>query len=278
MTHNQLKNAVIRLGFETGLDDDGALAPALSRAMYTVYLDRPVRRTVRISVPKSNATLIISEFTHTPGEDERFILSGCAYSFRVSGKGRYTLRKGAVEFTEEFDSDMTEIKGMNSPKDEITFSGEYAYAVYSLASHSALNGPDKSDIPIYGESHKIDLVSRYGDFLAPDSEPRDSRGAPIEGSAIKDGVLSLPYDFSGELTLTYRRCPVVPSGDDKDEKIDIPSETEELLPLLVASYLWLDDDPEKAQYYLSLYKDGISTLRRFSPMHMDHAYVTNGWA
>ena len=70
----------------------------------------------------------------------------------------------------------------------------------------------------------------------------------------------------------------MPGGLDGDERIDVPEELAELLPLAVASFVWLDDDPEKAQYYMSLYKDGIGTLRRFHPRELGSSYVTNGWA
>ena len=58
----------------------------------------------------------------------------------------------------------------------------------------------------------------------------------------------------------------------------MPEETRELLPLLVASYLWLDDDPEKAEYYRALYADGINILRRNVFRRLDNVYKTNGWA
>ena len=95
---------------------------------------------------------------------------------------------------------------------------------------------------------------------------------------MRDGRLILPDGYSGEIRINYHRAPIKTSGTDPDERIDIPPECEELLPLLVASYVWLEDSPDIAQYYRSLYREGINTLRRNLTRVGAGEYSTNGWA
>ena len=61
--------------------------------------------------------------------------------------------------------------------------------------------------------------------------------------------------------------------------LDIPSELEHLVALVTASYVWLDDDPEKAQYYMSLYREGMSALKIYTRRAVDTAFTdATGWA
>ncbi len=278
MTLNQLRNSVIDLGFEVALDKEEMLIPALSRALYTIYLDRPRLKTVRLGFPEICGRLIAPVIAHKGGERIECEIEGEAYSFRVSGRGRYTVSYGAITEEGEFESDMAQIKGRVAPPAKITFLGDYSYTVFSLATYLTVGGPESKDIPMWGEERNITLSERYADFLSPHTLPIGSDGKTVRGAKITDGVLYLPSDFLGEATLTYKRAPYVPTGDDMDEVIDLPRDSEELLPLLVASYLWLDDDAAKAEYYMALYRSGISTVRATSSLELGREYTTNGWA
>ena len=277
MTQDQLKSAVLALGFERDFGEDGALLPAISRALYTIFTDRPVTRTVCIAFLDAGKRVIADEVLYTPGESLSFPIDGRAFAFRVSGKGSYTVDDKISSTTEDFDTDMGVIKGHVTPPATITFSGDYAYSVRRLISVKHLTGPDADDIPSPGKWQTVDLSERYGDFLAPESEPETADGRTA-GCYVKSGVLYVPSDFVGELYLTYRRKPTPVFSLSPGAEIDIPAETEELLPLLVAAYLWLDDAPDKAQYYMALYREGISGIKRFSARAGGTGYVTDGWA
>lgn len=254
------------------------LLPAISRALHTIYLDRPRLKAARLSLPIYHGRMIAPMISHAGGEVISEALDGIAYSFRVSGRGRYTITSGALREEVDFDTDMAEIKGIITRPGKITFSGDYSYTVYSLAVFSAINSPKKEDIPIYGEERSIDLNKRLPDFLGPYALPTDSAGRSIHGARITDGVLYMPWGYFGEAILLYKRAPRVPSGEDKEELIDLPRDIEELIPLLVASYLWLDDDEGKAHYYMSLYKSGIIEARAAGSLELGRGYTTNGWA
>lgn len=278
MTLNELKTSALSLGFEDGFDDDEIFSSATERALYTLYIDRPRTRAVGLTVLSNGGRLVHPAFIHTGGGVEEFSVSGRAYSFRVSGTGSYVIREGGAIREESFDSRSGVVRGFINGDATVSFTGEYDYAVFSFATYNHRFSPSVTDIPLWLEAREINLSSHFPDFMAPESLPKDKSGKSIEGAAIKDGTLYLPFGYTGDITLEYRRKPAIPTFDDPDEVIDISEECVTMLPLLVASYVWLDDDREKSEYYLSLYKDILSTLMRRNSRVVESEYMTNGWA
>lgn len=278
MTPNQLKNIVLQLGFETTLESEDSFFSALARALYTVFIDRPQISFAELMIPKRTGTLISAGFVHEPTSPEEFSLVGAAVSFRVSGIGSYIITTGDKSYERTFDSELCICRERLNGPSTVRFIGEYSYTVSALAVFPSLTSPNLKDIPIFNEVFEIDLKSKIANFLAPYEAPKNEKGGSIPGAEINSGILTLPDSFSGYLRLSYLRTPKIPTHEDGDREIDMPEETRELLPLLVASYLWLDDDPEKAEYYRALYADGINTLRRNVFRRLDNVYKTNGWA
>lgn len=278
MTQDQLKSAVLALGFERDFYEEGLFMPSLTRALHTIYTDRPVTKTVSIAFYDPGAREICEGFVHTPGEAESFKIDGRAYAFRISGRGSYTLGEGDEAQTEDFDTDMALVRGHVAAPTTITFFGDYAYSVRALTSFEHLTGPEIEDIPQPGKWRTVDLGTRYSDYLATESAPRFADGGVPRGVEIVSGILRVPSELVGEVYITYRRKPTIPTLGEDDEIIDVPAEVEELLPLLVAAYLWLDDAPERAQYYMALYREGIAGINRFSARKLSAEYATNGWA
>ncbi|GEM_PF-4176617 len=77
---------------------------------------------------------------------------------------------------------------------------------------------------------------------------------------VTENELYLSHVPAGDLEVRYVYRPNEPSGNDEQERIDMPKNRLHLLPLLVASYVFLEDDPERSQYYMTLYRDAM--LRR----------------
>ena len=148
----------------------------------------------------------------------------------------------------------------------------------NLSSFDTLFGDEKSDIPIYGRERVIDINELYGDFMSFTELPRSGSGEIISGAALADGRVILPSDFFGEVSITYRRAPKTVSTYDENMPIDISTELEGLLPLLCASFMWLDDDADKAQYYMALYRDMLTSQMTSGIGSGSARYVTNGWA
>ncbi len=91
-----------------------------------------------------------------------------------------------------------------------------------------------------------------------------------EGHVIgmtSDYVLSGAHDlylsraFEGEVRLCCRMTPIIPDEDwEPDTVLSLDEELCQLLPLLTAHYLLMDDDAEKADRYLSLYREQYARL------------------
>jgi hypothetical protein len=62
-----------------------------------------------------------------------------------------------------------------------------------------------------------------------------------------------------------------------DTVIDLDEELCTLLPLLVSAYVWLDDEPEKAAQYYSLYSERTKEIVYNTKNIKPATYITNGW-
>ena len=123
------------------------------------------------------------------------------------------------------------------------------------------------------------LAEEFVDFLCATCEAVDRVGRKIPGSSISSGVLTVPYEYKGEIIVKYRKRAPRVSINTPDAEFDIPAELEPLVPLLTASYIWLDDDPDKAQYYMSLYRDGMSGVKLYTRRGVDTRIAdVTGWA
>lgn len=94
---------------------------------------------------------------------------------------------------------------------------------------------------------------------------------------IRDKSLFFLRDL-GNIEVYYVRRAQELTRDNAEENIDVHPAAESLLPLLVASYLWLDDNGELATHYLKLYHTEAEELRRLLYRHGSVEILsTNGW-
>lgn len=136
-----------------------------------------------------------------------------------------------------------------------------------------ISGADSSS-PFY----EIDFAAIYPNFLSFVNQIKGMRGEIMTNIVASDGILYIPRDFDGTVIVSYQRLPEPMLVTDGDIQIDMPRELEHALPFLVASFLWLDDDEAKAQYYLAIYRDLMNTVRRYGNRSIDTTYYGNGWA
>ena len=120
-----------------------------------------------------------------------------------------------------------------------------------------------------------DLV---GDFLCFSSLPTDGAGRVRQDVRLEDGRIFVRGGATGTARVRYRRLPAAIDGNDPGQKIDLPRECLPLVPLLAASYIWLDDDPDKAADYLNAYREALLAVRRNETSLVDAAYENvTGW-
>ena len=275
MTLNELKDEVLSLGFETRIESLSFFYCAAKRAMERIFADRAVLSAAKIYVVKPKVLTRVKKIRNERGEEQSFALPGRSFSFTACGKGSYLVKDGNLQNGGSFCSSSVRVFGRLVNGGSITFlSGEYT--VFDLVSYA--DSYEDGAIPDFGGERRIPLKDKLTDFASFVFAPKNGEGVSIPGGRFSSGDLILPFDYDGEVILEYRRSPSKPSPDDPDSSLDVPEECISLLPLLTAAYLWLDDDPDKAQYYMLLYKEGMSELRRYSPRSVDTIYRSNGWA
>lgn len=316
MTVSELYQSVAQLGFEDSLESDARFLLAANRALLQVNSLRPAQASYTLThrPPENIFHDGFLEYEITP-PDNIICLAGCAkaYYFEVMGEGRViikTERKKANGKTETVILDNGEIpfnartftpmKGFIRKDGKylddnyigcitFEFEGDYTFIIRNIALYGSVTSPDANRIMPYTEEATYDLAELIPDILSVSMPPyyRDIGGnyRVIADYEIIDGhVLRIPYAAKGTYLIRYDRrvrpigYPATGGINTSTERVDIADDLAVLLPDLIAAYIWLDDEPEKAQYYLSLYQLNAAMLEKRTKNYDDAPFVSvNGW-
>lgn len=289
MTVGELQAEVAYLGFETRLNDEAirrGFVPALNRGI--AELDALLPKTARVVFyhrPPADLLPSFSPVRKSPGETVSVTLPDgtLAFSARVSGSGVLTLRDGRGDTRFPF----------ATGRRTATFCGRVEGSGTLLLS----DGEDACDCDLLavraldsGAADGLFDESGYLSYRVRDAHPDffsfappfvEFRGAPYAGEYKTAGdALLLPANApAGEYTAVIRLQPAtVSDGDGADAEIPLDPALTALLPELVASFLWLDDAPEKARFYYEVYLRKYAalraSLRRFDGGNLVRG---NGW-
>lgn len=298
-----LYSQVALLGFETALEYNSAFYFAANRAIYQVNLLRPHIAETEI-FRYTPANLLGTDFaTYTRDEDLTFEAEGArAYYFEAAGSGTLYLEKydgeswkligertlasvdfvpyrGFIKADGEFTDGTVRLRFAAHPD------GDFIYFVRNAAMYARLTGPTEAEIPECAPWHTYDISAMCADFLTLEMPPirrddltRLAGGYQIDGNAR----ILLPHEAQGSFKILYRRKPAVIANDGAPEEdmteIDLDEELCTLLPLLIAAYIWADDEPEKANSYMVLYRERAAEIERRAkvqaPSRMIHK---SGW-
>ena len=267
MTFAQLEAATARLGFTPSLDDGGELLrDAATRAIGEVALARP--RIARVFLWHYPDIPIYSESSTASKDGEHRITLGGGGSFyaRIVGKGTLRIERSNAVTEYAFQAKEGERpatvsgsvpKGTGEvvfrfiPKDSLRL---LFFAVYDAAYTAAPQDP--------AGSKEYHLPSYFPDFGALVG-PIGAEGGEIlrEGDGgdytLKDqSTLLIHRKTPCRIELSYRRTLSLPASGD----LPLTDEEAALLPLFCAAYVFLDDDPEKAAFYLARYREGLLRL------------------
>ncbi len=278
MTYNELRSEVCALGFEPDIESEERLLFATNRAMNIIFTERPLYKTLSLSKPQMLPVFKTDSIEHKGSETLSLDVCGKSYSFITSGTGGYTVQDSYGTEAHEFSANEKVHKGFLHGNAKIEFFGEYFYTVYSFAVFDELYGESENDIPLLDGFYEYDVKQHAPDFLSYISSPEDELGNSIPGAEVSAGTMSIPTDYFGRIFLKYKAAPK-PIGKNGDESLVLPDGCEHLLPLLVSAYVWLDDDTDKAEYYMMLYRDGMAAVRAYNRSAIDSEYtVKDGWA
>ena len=283
MTVSELYHQVSKLGFETALEDTDAFYFATNRALLQVGAIRPAICTCPIHHRPMENLLQTNSFSPIEKTDELcFEASGAkSYYFETDGSGavyieRLRAEDGAWEIigTREFAAARTFVPYRGFVKSDgefvsgnvrLRFVGEYLYSVRNVALYPYVYSNEETDIPAYGAYTAYDISVLADDFLSLEAPPIREDDVFVrmnQDYEVEDGrTILLPYSCKGTFRVLYRHKPRVientgvPAED--TAVIDLDEELCSLLPLLVAAYVWAEDEKELANYYLTLYQNRV---------------------
>lgn len=279
MTLNDLKDEISALGFEQEISIDKNLIFAIKRAMSTVYTERGVYRTFFIEHRPIMPTLICKNITHVANTSENFNIKGRAYSFTVCGTGSFAIEENGVRTEHSFSSPLYLWRGFISGNAKLSFFGEFSFDVFNIAVFDTVRSGREEDLFAYGEPFEYRLSDIREDFHSFASLPTDEYDREIVGAVLSTDTLIIPWGYRGRINLTYKAAAPKIRTDSPDEDIGVSKEVEHLIALLTASYYWADDAPDKAEYYLALYKDALESVKRFDTRRLGGGYCdVTGWA
>ncbi len=277
MTLNQLKSAVSALLSEAVTERDPIFLGAANRSLEMLFRELPSLKLLTLPVTKTGSTLLAEKVEHSAGEKISFKLSADAYSFKVAGRGRYTVRDSSGEVERDFDTPLSTLRGFISGcSGEIVFEGDYRYTVFALTVFNGIVGQSLEDIPD-GSGERVVAADDYADdILSLCTEAKDASGRIVSGAKVVGRSVVFPKDYSGLVTLSYERRPAPIT--ESSVFIDAEPDAASVLPLLTAYFLTLEEDCDRAGEYLSLARDGIkSLLARRARTDLEYTDVT-GWA
>jgi hypothetical protein len=284
MKVSELYNHVAQLGFEDALESEERFYNATNRALLQVNTIRPAIKAYSINhtpLPNVLGNNTFQPIQHEGGTDVYFIAEGIkAFYFEVDGEGEvhietwgeavgwydiaeseafsengtFKAHRGFVKADGEF------IKGIV----RLVFSGDAFYSIRNVALYKEVySTSDENKIPAFEPYVRYDMRKLADDFLSFESAPI-REGMPYEAMnqdyEIEGNTVLLPYGENGCYTVRYKRKPKKVDAGSYDADIDLDEDLCALLPCLVASYVLAEDEPNLAQYYLSLYREQVSIL------------------
>ena len=279
MRVNDLYLEVAQLGFEDSLEEDSRFYYAANRALLQVNAIRPAISVFVINhKPMKN---LVTEDTFSPIEVSAELCFDAtnAKAFYVEADGNGTLYIEAQDDAGDWSIIGTQalsskrhfipykgfIKkdgGYVTGRVRLRFTGAFLYSIKNVAMYQHIYSDDAEDIPAYEPFTRYDLADLVDDFLSLNAPPikEISRELLNQDYDVEDGkIVLLPYHAEGCFKIEYKRRPkkidTSLKPTENTMKVDLDEELCALLPLLIASHVWAEDEPEKAQYYLTLYRE-----------------------
>ena len=281
MTVKELYTNVALLGFEENIDEEETFYPALNTALHDIFRMVPIKRRALLAHYPPDTLLVDTEkVLYSNG-----VLSYCtegakAYYIEISGKGAINFsdvsgerikRVSDVDFEKVYGYQI--IKGFCRKSDGtfpsklcITINAKTLCKVKAIAIYGDMVSDNADDIPAPDKYTVYNLERIIPDLSMLSARPRWEGGDTLKDFFLEGNMLSVPREYKGDIELTYAPKIHEYTVDDNDMDIDLPDEYIGALKLLIASYVWLDDNASRAQYYKGLYNEEIALI---SAKHRD---------
>lgn len=266
MTYRELMEEVIHLGFDSAVEDLGALCSATNRAVAQLRRELcPATGRFQVMVRKP----VGYSADETPVEDggacEICFPTGVAITFECVGHALIRFEADGEEFrSEQIDAPSWRVYKYAFPHNrgaKVVLMNTDGFSLRNVAVFGAVDSLVVNALPVVCDRHATYDVSAFcEDFIGIDETPFNAMGLPIRGYEIYGKNLTLPIE-AGRVEVTYRRRLREATLEDFSEGMlsepDVPEEYADMLPLSVASYVWADVEPEKAAHYRQMYNEQL---------------------
>ena len=283
MTYRELRDAVADLGFDTDLEIS-ALVSATNRALRQIGRFCPKERSA-VCTLREPAYSAVQEVTVTDpltvcGKDVQ------ALSLEYIGQG--TLRvDGTEQITEALGAAAwREVRMLlGGPQDVcVTLTARGRLAIRCVALFSAVDNTANAEaLPIVGERVRVPLRALFPDMLSVGAPPQMADGTEPPYYRIEGETAFFLPELRGSITLRARCRPTPATADHftdevcAGQEVDLNEDVVDLLPLLVASYVLADVEPEKAKHYKELYDEQYVLWRRMQDHKGGTVVIRKGW-
>lgn len=270
MTTKQLYHDVLCMGFDrrytdTEADFEKIFETSVNRAQETLAALFPLYSTLTLYVQERSPILSVDAYHLRPHQRREWTCTGGkSYAFHASGRGTVTVTQNSVTLARHtIDTPLREKRfaGDFKVEGDVTISAQTADG--TLALHELQVLPEaQGELYRQGKELLCPLDALVSGALSLDTPPTDADGRALrEGRdfRVQNGTLYLSERVKGKLNLTVTRAPY--RFDLSCDTPDVRAEAASLLPLLTASYAWLDDDREKALFYLAMYRESLARVR-----------------
>ena len=267
MNGYELKDTVCALGFTSEPSDETAFFHAANLALSRLRTLIPLRKTVKICAlaPKPSMYRERGEcFTlHSP--------HGICYYFVYIGSLTLTVTHGSDVFKEELVNETAKYAVISRVFDSsaplsLEFAGDGIHQVVNACIYDRLSVSGKAER--YSDHFSYDMSGEEG-FL---SVLRVDGGEyTLHGSEIR-----FPVSDGAEYTVEYSYRPLPLSQDNMGEELGIDPCLSEAAALLVAYYVWMDDDAGKAENYRAEFDIAVREIMKRRQVEIARPR-SNGW-
>lgn len=274
MIVSNLYEQTAQLGFEESLEYDRGFLFALNRAILQVAETRPATRICQINHSTVPNAVDGDSFNSVTADGAEYTADGVkAFYFECDGEGTAYIEKlvdGEWETVitihlESKNHEYLPYKGMidngETVNCRIRFESEYICNVRHVAMYAKLFNSDEASIPAYTPYIRYDIKAMVDDFMSLESPPFSEidRQRLSDGYDIEDGhIILMPHGNNGVYNVIYRHLPSMIETDDPSscaDEIDLDEDLCELLPYLIAAFVWADDEPDLSNYYLQFFRE-----------------------
>ncbi len=287
MTYRELMEEVIHLGFDSAVDNLGALCGATNLAVAQLRRELcPATGRFTLTARKPIGYKQDEKVFADGGEEGICHPSGVAISFESIGSATVCFEaNGEIFRTEQIASPVWTARKFVFPAKrgaKVVLKEAEGLSVRNVAVFDGVDSLAVNALPLICDTiAKYDVSAYVDDFLGMDDAPYTEMGVAVRAYEIYGNTLTLPVGV-GRVEVTYRRklrkAMLEDFSDGSVAVPDVPPEYADMLPLCVASYVWADLEPEKAAYYKQMYNEQLQ-YAKLQQKHRGKCRVSDrkGW-